>query len=128
MKTNDILEWALEHQSRAGNQSWNGMSAALAYQMGLSDTPWPTVIDAIGQIKIESRDPKFAPVGAIHLFSNPPYGHLAIDVDGGGQRVLTTGSALDVVYGREIGIRHLSSMRANLPYVGWARNLNRSSL
>jgi hypothetical protein len=125
MKTNDILEWALEHQSRAGNESWNGFSASLAYQLGLSDTPWPTVIDAIEGVEIESLDPRHAPIGAIHLFSNPPFGHLGIELDGGGGRVLTTGSALDVVYGREIGIRHLSSMIANLPYRGWARNLNR---
>ncbi|RPI07292.1 MAG: hypothetical protein EHM63_08025, partial [Actinobacteria bacterium] len=114
MKTNEILEWALDHQDYNGG-SWNGMSGALAYRMGLSATPWPTVLDAINNIEIDSRNPRHAPVGAVHLFKVMPYGHLAIDVDGGGNRVLTTGTALDVVYGREIGVRHLSSMIANLP-------------
>lgn len=124
MNTNDILDWVMKHPDRDG-QSWEGFSASLAYQMGLSKTPWPTVLDAIQQMENIAREPRFAPVGAIHLFANPPWGHLAIDLDGGGQRVLTTGTAFDRVLGKGIGIRHLSAMRANLRYVGWVSDLTR---
>ncbi len=80
---------------------------------------YPTVNMARHASVIQSTDYTKAPKGAFHYWLSPPDGCVAFDLDGGGERLLTSDRHLVVPWGQDAGIIH-RDIYAHLAYIGWS--------
>lgn len=118
-------------------KDWYGQCAGLTYRTikdngGSSpDDPYPSAFAAYRAATIESLNPAAAPPGAIHYWDYHGtdnrglvnrWGHVAIDIHGGGTQVLSaTGHAHDY-WGVRAGLISVAAQSARgMPYLGWSR-------
>lgn len=126
-------------------RNWYGACAGLTYNtiaMNGGDAslgPYPSATAAYESAKkaggIKSRNPLLAPPGAIHYWSYygrdwrgiyGNWGHVAVDIYGGGSRILSATSRAREYWGLNAGI--LSVHEQTIPamkYLGWALTFGR---
>lgn len=84
--TTHILDFVEQHPKMDADYDWYMFEGVLAFRLGLA----PAVPNVAEYRNLVTRNPNLqaAPVGALHHFDVPPYGHIVIDVYGGGGIVL----------------------------------------
>lgn len=115
---------------------WYGKCAGLTYQTiyyngGSAPAVYGSATAAYQATRIESTDPAAAPAGAIHYWSYKgtdyrgvygDWGHVAVDVDGGGVNVLSATKYAHEQWGVHAGLITVASQssRAGMKYLGWS--------
>lgn len=115
--------YAASHPLRDG-ASWNQWCASLVWRFGQcpASSVRPSAIDAYYHSSIVSTDASRAPTGAIHYWAIGQYGHVGVDLNGGGQQVFMATYKLAASWGNAIGINSVGGYSAatGARYLGWA--------
>lgn len=115
--------WAREHPTKdvgEGGPSWASWCAALMFWAGGFDRSASTATEGSFASSIESSDVGAAPRGAFHWWRMGDDGHVALDLDGAGTRLLMASPAVSN-FGTAIGtISHAAYGGA--AYAGWSRD------
>jgi len=118
---NQANTWALAHPSKnvgSGGPSWSGWCAALMFWAGNFDRSCDTATQGSYNSNIISTDPAGAPAGAFHWWRMGSEGHVALDLDGGGSRLLMASYRVSN-YGTAIGTMSWAQY-AGGSYAGWS--------
>ena len=102
---NQANTWALAHPTKdvgSGGPSWSGWCAALMFWAGNFERSCDTATQGSYSSNIVSTDPTAAPAGAFHWWRMGSEGHVALDLDGKGTRLLMASSKVSN-YGSAIG-------------------------
>ena len=83
-----IPDWVANNPTRHDGGSWLGFTGALLFHACGMQTSWLDVNSARMRSTIIGHDPKTAPSGAFHWWQYHA-GQAALDIDGGGTRLLT---------------------------------------
>jgi hypothetical protein len=121
-------------------KDWYGICAGLTWQTiyyngGDSGVPFPSAWSAYLSARdagmIESRDWTTAPAGAIHYWdyygtdaygNRGHWGHVAVDIYGGGHNILSATGHAHEEWGVHAGLISVPAQTARgMEYVGWAR-------
>ena len=125
-----------------GDYNWYGKCAAVVHtvcrhfgEVG-KDTPYPSAKAAYNATRIESKDPKKAPVGAVHYWSYygrnsrlemGDWGHTGVDMTGGGRDILNATSFPNEKYGKNVGTSTFAEIDGRVgTYLGWSRTYGKS--
>lgn len=124
-------------------KNWYGQCAGLTYRTikecgGHSpDAPYPSARAAYLATKIASTDYRTAPPGAIHYWDYTGtddrgniarWGHVAIDIYGGGHHVLSATGYAHEYWGEKAGLITVPNQSARgMPYLGWSYTYGRSN-
>lgn len=117
-------------------KDWYGQCAGLTYRTiadcgGYAPDIYGSAFAAYSVAKIESKDASKAPAGAIHYWDYygtdnrgvvNRWGHVAIDIDGGGRNVLSATGHAHENWGVRAGLITVASQtgRAGMVYLGWS--------
>ncbi len=117
----DARSYAAANPTRDGG-SWSGWCAALMVRFGGYSRYAPSAISAYGMSSIVGHDPSAAPVGAYHWWDIGRYGHVGIDLLGGGTTVFMASSHLADSWGTAIGVNSVPGYNAasGARYLGWS--------
>ncbi|MBF4462665.1 MULTISPECIES: GH25 family lysozyme [unclassified Rathayibacter] len=113
--------WAIAHPTKnvgAGGPSWSGWCAALMFWAGNFDRSCDTAAEGSYNSGIISTNPSAAPAGAFHWWRMGSEGHVALDLDGGGTRLLMASSKVSN-YGTAIGTISWAGY-GGAAYAGWS--------
>jgi hypothetical protein len=113
--------WAKAHPTKnvgGGGPSWAGWCAALMYWAGNFDRSCDTATEGSRQSGMVSSDSSVAPRGALHWWRMGSDGHVALDLDGGGGRLLMASSAVSN-FGQGIGTISWAAY-SGTAYAGWS--------
>ena len=111
--------------------TWNQLCGVLMYQFGASlgwspapHVTGPGAIDVSRASGTLNGDSAAAPVGAFHFWAIGTYGHVGMDLDGGGSTVFMATSAVRESWGSSLGINSVSgySTAKGARYLGWSTN------
>ncbi|MGZ0067846.1 hypothetical protein [Microbacterium arborescens] len=117
-------------------KDWYGQCAGLTYRTikeceGYAPDIYGSAFAAYRATEIESRDPLAAPPGAIHYWDYygtddrgrvARWGHVAIDIYGGGHHVLSATGYAHEWWGKRAGLITVAAQTARgMPYLGWSR-------
>lgn len=125
-----------------GVYNWYGKCAAVVHtvcrhfgEVG-KDTPYPSAKAAYNATRIESKDPKKAPAGAVHYWSYygrnsrlemGDWGHTGVDMTGGGRDILNATSYPNERYGKNVGTSTFAEINGRVgKYLGWSKTYGRS--
>lgn len=113
--------YAAAHPLRDG-ASWSGWCAALMVRFGGFSRAAPSAISAYHASTIVGHDPAAAPVGAFHFWDIGAYGHVGVDLLGGGGTVFMASSHLHESWGTAIGVNSVSAYdgATGARYLGWS--------
>lgn len=115
--------YASAHPRRDG-ASWNQWCGSLVWRFGQcpASSARPSAIDAYRHSNIVSTDASKALTGAIHYWDIGQYGHVGVDLNGGGQQVFMATYKLQQSWGDAIGINSVSGYKAasGARYLGWS--------
>lgn len=110
----------------SGGPSWGRWCAALMFWAGGFVRSADTAALARALSTLESGDAAIAPRGAFHWWDIHGIndGHVGLDLDGGGTRVLMASSALTTVWGEHVGTSSVDTYALIVPstYIGWSRD------
>lgn len=113
--------WAQSHPTKSvgeGGPSWASWCAALMFWAGGFDRSVSTAMEGSHASAIVSSDAGAAPRGAYHWWRMGAEGHVALDLDGGGTRLLMASASVSNL-GSGIGtISH--SAYGGSSYAGWS--------
>lgn len=115
--------WAVAHPRKTvgeGGPSWASWCAALMFWAGGFDRSCDTAETGSHQSKIVLSDASAAPRGAFHWWRMGADGHVALDLDGGGSRLLMASAAVSNL-GDGIGTISLARYRG-AEYAGWSHD------
>ena len=119
---------------------WYGKCAGLTYRTmngtggytpDIYGSAWIAYLDARAHGKIESKDWTKAPPGAVHYWdytdsNGNRYGHVTLDIFGGGLGTLSATHHAYVYWNVSAGLISVPSQSARgMPYLGWARTYGR---
>lgn len=119
----EARDYASQYPLRDGD-SWSGWCASLMWRFAQmpESSARPSAILAYEDSMIESLDPRLAPIGAFHWWDIGVYGHVAIDLLGGGTTVFMASNYVLEDWGDAIGVtsipRYTNSSGAT--YLGWS--------
>lgn len=117
--------WGRANPTR-DNGSWRSWCASLMFRA--SDFGWSadTATEARQASSIASLDASLAPAGSFHWWdiSGITEGHVGMDLDGGGRRVMMATDKLDDSWGTAIGTSSVAGygVRTDSTYLGWSRD------
>jgi peptidoglycan hydrolase-like protein with peptidoglycan-binding domain len=116
--------WARAHPTKtvgAGGPSWDQWCGALMFWVGNFTTSADTATIAYRRSAVVSTNASAAPRGAFHWWRSGE-GHVALDLDGGGSRLLMASRHVTTSFGTAIGTASKSSYTSTtgLPYLGWS--------
>jgi hypothetical protein len=123
--------WGRANPTR-DNGSWKNWCASLMFRAG--DFSWSadTATEARQASTIVSFDASQAPAGAFHWWdiAGITAGHVGLDLDGGGSRVMMATDKVDQLWGQAIGTSSVAGYgsRASATYRGWSRDYVRQLL
>lgn len=123
--------WGRANPTRDGG-SWKNWCASLMFRAG--DFGWSadTATEARQTSAIRSSDASLAPAGSFHWWDirGIADGHVALDLDGAGRRVMMATDKLDVIWGSAIGTASVASYgnRSASVYRGWSDDFSGQSL
>jgi hypothetical protein len=123
--------WGRAHPTRDGG-SWKNWCASLMFRAG--DFGWSadTATKARQASTIQSSDASLAPAGSFHWWDirGITEGHVGLDLDGAGHRVMMATDKLDTSWGSAIGTTSVTSYgtRSASMYRGWSRDFVRQTL
>ncbi|MDQ1215751.1 hypothetical protein [Microbacterium arborescens] len=121
-------------------KSWYGQCAGLTYRTiadcgGYAPDIYGSAFAAYLATTVESRNPRNAPPGAIHYWDYTGtddrgrvarWGHVAIDIYGGGHQVLSATGYAHEWWGEKAGLITVEAQTARgMPYLGWSRTYGR---
>lgn len=121
-------------------KNWYGQCAGLTYRTindcgGYAPDIYGSAFAAYIATAIESSNPRNAPPGAIHYWDYTGtddrgrvarWGHVAIDIYGGGHQVLSATGYAHEWWGEKAGLITVEAQTARgMPYLGWSRNYGR---
>ena len=115
--------YAAAHPKRDG-ASWDQWCGSLVWRFGNlpASAARPSAIEAYRDSTLVSMDASRALTGAIHYWDIGAYGHVGVDLNGGGAKVFMATRNLAESWGDAIGINSVSgySGRTGARYLGWA--------
>ncbi len=115
--------YAARYPKRDG-ASWNGWCASLVWRFGQcpSSSVRPSAIEAYQHSRIISTNASQAPTGAIHYWSIGQFGHVGVDLNGGGRDVFMASYKLRQSWGDAIGVNSVGGYgsASGARYLGWA--------
>jgi LysM repeat protein len=126
-----VQQYAKENPKRDG-ESWAGWCASLMFRFGKSTSGFqdgvndaPSAISAATQSNIQSIDESKAPKGAFHWWDIGKYGHVGLDVTGGGTQVFMATHKLKEFFGPKADAIGLTSIKdynqaISGTYMGWS--------
>lgn len=115
--------YAAQYPERDG-ATWSGWCASLMWRFG--DMPEasarPSAILAYAESNILGMDPRNAPIGAFHWWDIGQYGHVAVDLLGGGTTVFMASNYVLEDWGDAIGVTSISryTNATGATYLGWS--------
>lgn len=116
-------DYAAQYPKRDGG-SWSGWCASLMWRFG--DMPESSArasaIIAYGDSNIVGTDPRLAPIGAFHWWDIGVYGHVAVDLLGGGTTVFMASNYVVEDWGDAIGVTSIPryTNATGATYLGWS--------
>jgi len=121
--------WADGHKLRDG-KSWSQWCGSLMVRFNGLSIAYPKAIDAWRASKIESTDPRKAPVGAFHYWAWGRSGHVGQDASGGGTRVFMASNYCSSYMGAGLGWASVAGWASRAAaagigaprYLGWSKN------
>jgi hypothetical protein len=115
--------YAAAHPKRDGG-TWNQWCGSLVWRFGAlpESAVRPSAIAAYRDSTIVSTDPARALIGAFHFWDIGTYGHVGVDLNGGGAAVFMASLNLSESWGDAIGINSVSGYgaRTGARYLGWS--------
>lgn len=127
---NNVLKWAKTHQKRDG-QSWNGYCQSLMWRLcdyyGKAPDPTPssaTVAASRAFTKYRNPYAAKAPAGAFHYWEldGTSFGHVALDLTGGGKELFMASRHVTKTYGDALGTISMQDYlhKTGAKYQGWS--------
>ena len=112
--------------------SWSGWCASLMWRFASmpESAARASAILAYGDSRIESLDPRLAPSGAFHWWDIGAYGHVGMDLLGGGGTVFMASSYVLESWGSAIGVTSVTRYTATTAatYLGWSMDYAGSTM
>lgn len=111
-------QWMQEHSYRDDGGPWTGWSGALMVRSFDMPKGFATVNDALaasGELHPNAED---APRGAFHWWDSE-YGQVAMDLEGGGTRLLASSELLEQPIAHGLGYTSVRRLSQAGTYLGW---------
>lgn len=116
-------DYARRYPKRDG-ATWNQWCASLVWRFGQfpESAVRPSAIAAYHSSSIVSTNAAAAPTGAIHFWDIGQYGHVGVDLNGGGTHVFMASYKLAESWGDAIGWNSIAGYNAasGARYLGWS--------
>ena len=124
-------DYAAQYPERDG-ASWSGWCASLMWRFGElpESSARPSAILAYAESNIQGIDPRDAPIGAFHWWDIGTYGHVAVDVLGGGTTVFMASNYVLEDWGDAIGVTSIPhyTSSSGATYLGWSMDYVNSEI
>ena len=124
-------DYAIAHPLRDGS-SWSGWCASLMWRFG--DMPESSArasaLIAYNDSNIVSLDYRTAPIGAFHWWDIGVYGHVGVDILGGGGTVFMASGHVLEDWGTDIGVHSVAKYgnATRATYLGWSMDYAGSTI